>query len=201
MFPYCNCNPVNFQDFNGQSKKHLDVYFMGGRRTDYPTNSDLCLVSSNGVYVSANIGVFTITATAALAVDMKGNMQLHGGMGFDVTTAGSFSGSLGIINNWCVAPDISSLLGDGYSIGESLTAVLPESSILLSNGNNLFHTGDGYWGISHSSGIAGKLNADISLTELLGFELHGGYAYGVPLSPPINVFEIIDSFASTMDWG
>ena len=198
MFAYCTNNPVNFHDPTGLCKNTFSIYFKvdcGSTKCKTSRNYKpaLCLVSANGLYGSVNVGAFTLSGALTLAVDTKGNVQVQATAGFDVTSAGSLSASAGMINSWYIAPDISSLLGDAYSLGTSKTIKQTSVPVPLTKGVDVVQTGDGYWGASVSSGVAGRINSDVELNEILGLEVHGGYSYGNALTPKVNVFEIIGS--------
>ena len=160
--------------------------------TRYASNkTKLALVSSNGVYGSINVGAFNITGCVTLAMDTKGNMQIQGSIGFDVTTAGNFSGSVGMINNYMIAPDISSLLGDAYNAGGGGSVLLHDMPYLLSKSGSFFQSGDGYCGVSHTSGITKHFNGNTLTDKPIDFEAHGGYSYTWGLTPSVNVFELL----------
>ena len=209
MFAYCQNNPLIYTDTNGQCREVGALLTWIDCKSPYcPTSSrnqpsryktgkkKNALVSSNGAYASVNVGAFVATGSATLAVDTKGNMQLQYSFGFDVSTSGSLSASVGLVNNYCIAPDISTMLGDAYNIGSGVAVPLPNTPLTVSKSGSIFQSGDGYWGLSHASGIAGCINADMPIGAISGSEIHGGYSFAGALTPAINIFEILGASVS-----
>ncbi len=81
---------------------------------------------TNGVGFSASLGPFAVDGSMGLAFDLKGNigLQYSGSWGF--TTEGNSSASIYVFNTITSAKDISSLTGDGMSIGGSYTDFINE---------------------------------------------------------------------------
>ena len=194
MFAYCNNNPVNGCDPCGTCFHRWDFWNdcenCGGetikdKLIDYYDNG-LTLNGSVGLYGSANLGVFNVTGSVELAVDLKGNIQIIGSGSFDVTTAGSLSASGGATASLYAMPDTSYYAGDTYYIGGSVAVPNPACpAMAVGVGGNVGKTSDGYWGINGSLGI-GTVTA-------AGAEFHGGYSRTVAITEQFNVVEWIIS--------
>ena len=194
MFAYCLNNPVNGCDPCGTCFHRWDFWNdcenCGGQTIkdkliDYYDNG-LTLNGSVGLYGSANLGVFNVTGTVEVAVDLKGNIQIIGSGSFDVTTAGSLSASGGATASLYAMPDTSYYAGDTYYMGGSVAVPNPACpAVAVGVGGNVGKTSDGYWGINGSLGI-GTVTA-------AGAEFHGGYSRTVAITEQFNVVEWIIS--------
>ena len=194
MFAYCLCNPTNGCDPCGTCFHRLDFWNdckdCGGQTIedkliDYYENG-LTLNGSVGLYGSANLGVFNVTGSIELAVDLKGNMQIIGSGSFDVTTAGSLSASCGATASLYAMPDTSYYAGDTYYVGGSCATLNPACpAVAIGVGGNVGKTSDGYYGFNGSVGIGTATAA--------GVEFHGGYSKTVALTEQFNIFEWVFS--------
>ena len=196
MFAYCLNDPANGCDPCGTCFHRLDFWNdckdCGGQTIedkliDYYENG-LTLNGSVGLYGSANLGIFNVTGSVELAVDLKGNIQIIGSGSFDVTTAGSLSAIGGVTASLYAMPDTSYYAGDTYYAGGSIAVPNPACpAVAVGVGGNVGRTSDGYWGINGSLGI-GTVTA-------AGIEFHGGYSKTAALTKQFNVFEWVFSLS------
>lgn len=146
---------------------------LGQKLVDYYENG-LTAVFTIGGYGSVNLGAFNLTGSVEIAFDLKGNMQVVGSIGFDVTTSGSLSASGGICTSAYIMPDTSYLAGDTYYLGGSIFVPDPGGIVSAGCSGNVGVTSDGYGGVSGSLGI-GTVTA-------IGVDVHGGYTHTTALT-------------------